>query len=160
MSRQTCHKSGRPSSFSIGDGSKRYLHTWRVEKLHQRIRRARENAGLSQAELASRMKVTRAAVSLWESEDDDRRTVPRMPRLEQIASITGKSLEFFLSREPASQPENAREQFEYYLSRLSSKDRGELVRLVGSSVTPSARLHLAQILIESARKEIQQDSEP
>src|SRR5262245_66191862 len=37
-----------------------------MAKIGERIRRAREKAGLSQAELARRIKVSRTAIYLWE----------------------------------------------------------------------------------------------
>ena len=52
--------------------------------IHERIREAREQAGLSQTELASLVGVTRSACSQWESPNG---TAPKRERLRQLASL-------------------------------------------------------------------------
>ena len=59
--------------------------------IHDRIREAREQAGISQTELARLLGVTRSACSQWES---DRGTAPRRERLEQLAALLGVSFEW------------------------------------------------------------------
>ncbi len=59
--------------------------------IHDRIREAREQAGVSQTELARLLGVTRSACSQWES---DHGTAPRRERLEQLAGLLGVSFEW------------------------------------------------------------------
>ncbi len=56
-----------------------------------RIRVARQRAGLSQQELASRLGISRGAVSNWEN---DSGTLPATERLQRIAVVTGVSFEW------------------------------------------------------------------
>lgn len=57
-----------------------------MESIHQRIRRLREQKGLTQDELAAKIGVTRQAVQKWESEGDDR-TAPKRARQENLANV-------------------------------------------------------------------------
>jgi transcriptional regulator with XRE-family HTH domain len=59
----------------------------------QRIRYARESAGLKQVELAASLRVSRAALSAWEG-DENRRGVP-YAQLRLIAELTGFDADFF-----------------------------------------------------------------
>ena len=59
--------------------------------IHDRIREAREQAGVSQTELARLLNVTRSACSQWESAHG---TAPRRERLEQLAQLLGVSFEW------------------------------------------------------------------
>lgn len=52
--------------------------------IHDRIREAREQAGISQTELSRLLGVTRSACSQWESAGG---TAPRRERLEQLAQL-------------------------------------------------------------------------
>lgn len=60
-------------------------------KIHDRIREAREQAGISQTELARLLGVTRSACSQWEAAVG---TAPRRERLEQLAALLGVSFEW------------------------------------------------------------------
>lgn len=69
--------------------------------LSTRIRTARMRAGLSQADVAARLGVSRAAVSNWES--NTLRVRPSSQRLEEIAVLTGVAWEWLATgRGPAS----------------------------------------------------------
>lgn len=59
--------------------------------IHDRIREARDQAGISQTELARLLGVTRSACSQWESSHG---TAPRRERLEQLAQLLGVSFEW------------------------------------------------------------------
>lgn len=59
--------------------------------IFNRIREAREQAGISQTELARLLGVTRSACSQWESEQG---TAPRRERLEQLAQLLGVNFEW------------------------------------------------------------------
>ncbi|QNN45356.1 helix-turn-helix transcriptional regulator [Thermomonas brevis] len=56
-----------------------------------RIRKARLRAGISQQQLAERLKVTRGAVANWEGANG---VVPATERLQRIAQETGVSFEW------------------------------------------------------------------
>lgn len=60
--------------------------------LHQRLRIAREQAGHSQAAIAAVCGVKRGAVTLWESCNDKKRTVPGLAQLKMLAYVTGVPL--------------------------------------------------------------------
>lgn len=68
-------------------------------QLYQRIKAARVNAGFTQSELAVQCGVSRAAVALWESGDEERRTFPAHANLEKISNATGAPLYWLLSDE-------------------------------------------------------------
>lgn len=61
--------------------------------LGARIRQAREAKGLSQAGVARAFKLTREAVSQWESGD----TAPTLDRFEELADLLGVSGEWLLT---------------------------------------------------------------
>ena len=67
--------------------------------INDRIREAREQAGISQTELARLLGVTRSACSQWESPQG---TAPRRERLEQLATLLGVSYEWLATRSVAS----------------------------------------------------------
>lgn len=75
------------SSNSIKDFSAIWLYGARME-LSERIREARKAANLSQAALAEKVGVTRAAVALWESGS----SVPKRDVFEKIAEATQKDV--------------------------------------------------------------------
>ena len=69
--------------------------------IHERIREAREQAGISQTELARLLGVTRSACSQWESTQG---TAPRRERLEQLAALLGVSFEWIATGRGGSGP--------------------------------------------------------
>ena len=69
--------------------------------IHDRIREAREQAGVSQTELARLLGVTRSACSQWESATG---TAPRRERLEQLAQLLGVSFEWLATGRGGSGP--------------------------------------------------------
>ena len=56
--------------------------------IHQRIKIARENKGLSQTDLASLINVSPQAVNQWERDDG---TTPRQSKINQVAEVLGVS---------------------------------------------------------------------
>lgn len=101
-----------------------------------RIRKARLNAGISQARLAELLGITRSACSQWESDEG---TAPRSQRLEQIAALLGVSYEWLatgrgqqtgVNESPevysASLRPDQKELLAYY-NRLSAKSRTTLL---------------------------------
>lgn len=75
--------------------------------LGEKLTQARKAAGLTQADVAAKLNVSRQAVSRWESGD----TTPTMDKLKTLAKIYGVSLDWLCSdaadREPpeAAKPE-------------------------------------------------------
>ena len=63
----------------------------KIMELKERILEARQRANLTQQDLASRLNVTKAAVSSWEHG-----TVPRQDKIADIAKATNVSLEWLL----------------------------------------------------------------
>lgn len=62
--------------------------------LAQRIQAARRYAKLSQAELATRVGVSRPAVSQWENPDPEKGTAPARENLAAISRVTGAPLDW------------------------------------------------------------------
>lgn len=60
-------------------------------KLSEKIKAARDEAGLSQRQLAAAIGCTPRSVSLWETTDRQ----PDFPFLERIARVTAKPLDYF-----------------------------------------------------------------
>lgn len=67
------------------------IPTWTVA---DRIRKAREVAGLDQVELAERLYVARSTVSTWENSST---TVPHRLKIERIAQVCGVSASWLLT---------------------------------------------------------------
>ena len=111
--------------------------------IHDRIREAREQAGISQTELARLLGVTRSACSQWESVGG---TAPRRDRLEQLAGLLGVSFEWLATGRgadgsptdkvaeapagyPSSLPPDQRELLERY-RRLTARQRIAVLNLI------------------------------
>ena len=60
----------------------------------QRIKEAREAAGLTKTELARILGITRSAVSQWESQNADKRTTPKLKHLDTLSERSGYSAEW------------------------------------------------------------------
>ncbi|MDO4820927.1 MAG: helix-turn-helix transcriptional regulator [Rothia sp. (in: high G+C Gram-positive bacteria)] len=71
-----------------------------VWTLADRITKARNHAGLSQAELAEKLPAARNTLSRWERGDMN----PSRRSLEAISKATGVSFEWLVHGEPASAP--------------------------------------------------------
>lgn len=70
-----------------------------IQTLAWRIRKARSEARLSQADLARLCNTTPSAASQWESELEERRTEPTLDKLILIARATHQSLDWLLTGE-------------------------------------------------------------
>ena len=70
-------------------------------KLGEKIAAQRRKLGLSQEELASRLNVTRQAVSKWETGA----SVPELDTLVALAKIFGVTTDYLLSAEEAPEPQ-------------------------------------------------------
>lgn len=62
-----------------------------MSELHQKIKQARLKAGLTQAQVAERLGITRGAVTLWEAENSDNRSSPPISKLRRFAEVVGVS---------------------------------------------------------------------
>jgi transcriptional regulator with XRE-family HTH domain len=67
------------------------------ELLSQKIQKARKGAGLTQAQVAEKLGLSRGAVTLWESKDQKNRSAPSISVLKQFCAIVDVSPEYFLS---------------------------------------------------------------
>ena len=67
------------------------IPTWTVA---DRIRKAREVAGLDQIELAERLYVARSTVSTWENNPT---TIPHRLKIDKIAEVTGVPASWLLT---------------------------------------------------------------
>jgi transcriptional regulator with XRE-family HTH domain len=65
----------------------------------QRIRAARQRAGLTQSDIAAAFGIDRTAISLWESRRPENRTRPDMSRLQEFARLTRTPVWWLLSDE-------------------------------------------------------------
>lgn len=62
-----------------------------MSELHQKIKQARLKAGLTQAQVAERLGITRGAVTLWEAENPDTRSSPTISKLKRFTEVVGVS---------------------------------------------------------------------
>lgn len=69
-----------------------------MKPLHQKIKEARKAAKLSQEAIgaACNPPISKAAVGLWETEDNEKRTQPKLDNLRTLAELTGKPIQYFL----------------------------------------------------------------
>jgi transcriptional regulator with XRE-family HTH domain len=74
-----------------------------MNNLHTRIREARTSSLFNtQGLLAERLGVTRGAISQWECDDPDNRTLPTLDKLVALAEATGRSVGWFFDEDPIS----------------------------------------------------------
>lgn len=106
--------------------------------LGTRIRKARLAAGISQANLADLMGITRSACSQWES---DHGTAPRRDRLERLAKLLGVSYVWLATGEGGASGSRVREPAAGYLS----VEQEELLRLF-KALPPKRRAALLVFL--------------
>ena len=66
-------------------------------ELWQRLRAARQAAGITQQVVADACGVSRTAVALWTSQDPETRTNPSLAHMRSFAEITGVPLDWLLS---------------------------------------------------------------
>ena len=83
-----------------------------------RIKQARQAAGISQAELAEAMGITRSACSQWES---DLGTGPRRERLERLASELGVTYQWLATGKDAQSHSGIAEEVPAYLTTEQSE---------------------------------------
>jgi phage repressor protein C with HTH and peptisase S24 domain len=90
-----------PSTNNYGAEGNGTLHIELMDKdsLGSRLRKAREEAKLSQSAIAKEFKITRNAVSLWENDTN----APTTDKISRIAALTGVSTEYLLS---GTEPKN------------------------------------------------------
>lgn len=103
-----------------------------------RIKQARQAAGISQAELAAAMGITRSACSQWESNEG---TGPRRERLEALAAELGVSYQWLTTGKKADTSGQVSEAMPAYLTA----EQLELLRLV-KGLTPKQRKSLMGFL--------------
>ena len=67
-----------------------------MTELHERIKETRKRAGLTQEDIAKKCGLSRNAVTLWESNDSERRTAPQIPQIRIICETTGAPVSWLL----------------------------------------------------------------
>lgn len=114
-----------------------------MSDIASRIKQARLDAGLSQAQVAERLGVTRSACSQWESAAG---TAPRRDRLQQLAGLLGVSYEWLTIGQTGGVAESGKvvENTAAYDVGLKADER-ELLRLFGR-LERGSRLALLQFL--------------
>lgn len=70
-------------------------------KLHERLKYARERAGLSQATIAEELGLTRNAVSLWEQANESTRTQPGVWQLLTFCRMTSVDMVAYMLNDDA-----------------------------------------------------------
>src|SRR5690606_31349747 len=90
-----------------------------------RIRKARIDAGYSQAHLAELMRVTRSACSQWEQPGG---TAPRGSRLERLATVLGVSVEWIATGHADARDPHTADSRAGYRNALSADERELLDR--------------------------------
>lgn len=103
-----------------------------------RIRKARQAAGISQADLAEALGITRSACSQWES---DQGTGPRRERLEVLAAELGVSYEWLATGRDGAVPGKVGEALPSYLTA----DQQEMLALY-KALKPKQRKALLAFL--------------
>lgn len=76
-------------------------HGKKQQMIHERIKELRLKAGLSQAELASKLGVSRQAVTKWESG----KGMPDIEHIRNLAALFGVSVDFLLAADAHTAPE-------------------------------------------------------
>lgn len=129
---------------SYGDSVKYCLHNSRVSELWEKIKEARTGAGLTQEQIGAACGgITRNAVSLWETEDEEKRTSPPVDKLQILAAITGRPMAWFFENDKRSaelaelsdglnelQPEQLANFIEEILPRLPDRYRVRIAQAV------------------------------
>ncbi|PIT67691.1 XRE family transcriptional regulator [Snodgrassella alvi] len=77
-----------------------------MHTIHSRIRQARTNKGLTQAELAEKLNISITAIQLWENKDEAKATAPKRKRLEEVAKILGVTVTWLYTGENPKPTEN------------------------------------------------------
>ncbi|OOX80506.1 helix-turn-helix domain-containing protein [Snodgrassella alvi] len=76
-----------------------------MHTIHSRIKQARTNKGLTQAELAEKLNISITAIQLWENKDETKATAPKRKRLEEVAKILGVTVTWLYTGENLIQTE-------------------------------------------------------
>ena len=72
-------------------------------ELARKIKRARQASGLTQAQVAERLGLTRGAITQWESENLDTRSSPSVDTLKRFAEVVGVSFVSLLEQSAGQQ---------------------------------------------------------
>lgn len=110
--------------------------------MSQRIKRARQNADLTQDQLADRIKRTRAAISQWENTD----TQPRGNALELIAEATGVDVQWLKTGVElvAEYPDTGPTSDDIELMKQATQEADRLIAIYGKPVTRNHRFMLIE----------------
>ncbi|WP_077621522.1 helix-turn-helix domain-containing protein [Sediminibacillus massiliensis] len=93
----------------------------------KRLRKLREERGLSQEELAKKLNMPRTSVSHYENGESDR--VPRQKRLYDLADFFGVTVDYLLGRSDSDKTTSSEEEFINDTKELSVEELMEKYRL-------------------------------
>lgn len=85
----------------------------------KRLRKLRENKGLSQERLAAILNIPRSTITNYETRDD---LVPRQKRLNQIADFFGVSVDYLIGRADTDQLSEVEEKFIEDIDKLTIQE--------------------------------------
>jgi transcriptional regulator with XRE-family HTH domain len=135
---------------SYGESVNQTLHNPRMAKIWQKIKQAREEAGLSQGAIGDACGgITRNAVSLWETENEDRRTYPSVDKLQIIASLTDRPISWFFD-EPQTTRKSSQldREAEALFSQLEHEQVREIIRDFARDADPKDALDYARLFFD------------
>jgi SOS-response transcriptional repressor LexA len=99
----------------------------------KRLKYLREKRGLSQEALADTLGIPRSSITNYESDDNVR--LPRNPRLQQIASFFGVSLDYLVSEGDSSKKESSIEHIPIYGTIKAGYDFVAEQNIIGYEIT-------------------------
>lgn len=118
-----------------------------MSEMWQRIRRARMDAGLTQEQVATACKTTRAAVSSWETPNSKRRTRPKYRHLASLAHVLNVPIEELFDAQESDAPNALRlqEDARLYASRSGNLTAQQIAEIVAGLRTDMQRQVLEYI---------------
>lgn len=121
-----------------------------VQNLAERIRRARRLSGISQAELARRVRISPSAVAQWEQA---KATIPSLSHLIEISKVASVSLEWLLTGEGKPRRTRKTEADAALAFELYAFDSYEEALLKAyRMLTPRVRKNILELVEEIAAK--------
>ncbi|WP_163830755.1 helix-turn-helix transcriptional regulator [Spartinivicinus ruber] len=99
-----------------------------MKNFWQKVRAARVAAGLTQAQLAEKLGISRTSVIMWEQQEESKRSVPRKPTIQMVSQITGVPADWFLDDDAEFNPAWLKSNAEYSdedLERIAKYERKE-----------------------------------
>ncbi|MGN0011723.1 MAG: helix-turn-helix domain-containing protein [Candidatus Bruticola sp.] len=104
------------------------IKVFNMDNISKRIKNARKQAGLKQADMAEKVGVSVTSVSLWENG----KQVPDFEKIKKIAQVTGLSIDYFSDETPSTSNScNSDEDFVLEVFRnLNAEGRDHMLKYV------------------------------